>query len=108
LAIGLVTMGMMFVAIGLFFSALTRNQIVAAIWTFVVLFLLVVLTRLLYIFAGGQQASWVEAVRVLAVFMQIQSFGQGQLDVRTIALHLSMCAFALYVTVKLLEIGRRR
>ena len=57
LAIGLVTMGMMFVAIGLLFSALTRNQIVAAIWTFVVLFLMVVLTLLLYSFgvqsAGG-------------------------------------------------------
>ena len=36
LAIGLTTLGMMFVAIGLFFSALTRNQIVAAIWTFLV------------------------------------------------------------------------
>ena len=32
--LGLTTLGMMFVAIGLFFSALTRNQIVAAIWTF--------------------------------------------------------------------------
>src|SRR5581483_3651685 len=40
LGIGLTTIGMMFVAIGLFFSALTRNQIIAAIWTFVVLFLL--------------------------------------------------------------------
>ena len=39
---------MMFVSIGLFFSALTRNQIIAAIWTFVVLFLLVLLTLLGY------------------------------------------------------------
>ncbi len=46
LLIGLTTIGMMFVAIGLFFSALTRNQIVAAIWTFVVMFLVVVLTML--------------------------------------------------------------
>ena len=43
LALGLTTMGMMMVAIGLFMSSLTRNQIVAAIWTFVVLFLMVVL-----------------------------------------------------------------
>ena len=39
LGIGLTSIGMMFVAIGLFFSALTRNQIIAAIWTFVVLLL---------------------------------------------------------------------
>jgi ABC-2 type transport system permease protein len=108
LAIGLVTMGMMFVAIGLLFSALTRNQIVAAIWTFVVLFLMVVLTRLLYAFGARQEAGWLEAVRFLAVYIQMRSFGRGQLDLRTIALHLSICAFALYVSVKVLEIGRRR
>ena len=43
LALGLTTMGMMFVAIGLFFSSMTRNQIIAAIWTFVVLLFLVVM-----------------------------------------------------------------
>ena len=49
LAIGLTTMGMMLVAIGLFFSALTRNQIVAAIWTFVVLFLMIVVVPLVHL-----------------------------------------------------------
>ncbi|MGC8638332.1 MAG: ABC transporter permease [Isosphaeraceae bacterium] len=108
LALGLLTMGMMFVAIGLFFSALTKNQIVAAIWTFVVLFLMVVLTLLLYSFGARQQAGWIDAVKFLAVYIQIRAFGQGQLDPRTIALHLSVCVFALYVTVKTIEIGRRR
>ncbi len=108
LAIGLTTMGMMFVAIGLLFSSLTSNQIVAATWTFVVLFLMVVLTLLLYSFGANQQAGWVEAVRFLAVYIQLRGFGQGQLDLRTIALHLSVCVFALYMTVKILEIRRRR
>ena len=36
LGLGLTTMGMMFVSIGLFLSSVTRNQIIAAIWTFVV------------------------------------------------------------------------
>jgi ABC-2 type transport system permease protein len=108
LAIGLATMGMMFVAIGLLFSALTRNQIIAAIWTFVVLFLMVVLTLLLYSYGARQQAGWTEAVRFLAIYSQLRAFGQGQLDLRTIALHVSVCVFALYVTVKILEIRRRR
>ncbi len=47
LGVGLTTLGMMFIAIGLFFSALTRNQIVAAIWTFAALFALVLLTTVL-------------------------------------------------------------
>ena len=58
LGVGLSTMGMMFVAIGVFFSALTKNQVVAAIWTFVVLFLLVVMTLLAYFYAARQQTGW--------------------------------------------------
>src|SRR5262249_9029762 len=51
LSLGLTTMGMMFVAIGLLFSSMTRNQIIAAIWTFVVLFLMIVMVPLVYLFA---------------------------------------------------------
>ena len=69
---------------------------------------MVVLTLLLYSFGASQQAGWVEAVRFLAVYIQLRAFGQGQLDLRTIALHLSVCVFALYMTVKILEIRRRR
>ena len=50
---GLTTMGMMMIAVGLFMSSLTRNQIVAAIWTFVVLFLVVVLVPLMYLVRGA-------------------------------------------------------
>lgn len=108
LGIGLATMGMMFVAIGVLFMPSMRNQIVAAVWTFVVLFLMVVLTLLLYFYGASQQAGWAEGIRFLAVYVQTRAFGQGQLDLRTIALHLSVCVFALYVTVKILEAGRRR
>jgi ABC-2 type transport system permease protein len=108
LGIGLTTMGMMFMSIGLFFSALTRNQILAAIWTFVVLFLLVVVTLLMYYYAARQQAAWAEAVRFVSVLSQIQSLSQGRLDLRTIALHLSVCTFMLFLTVKVLEIHRGR
>jgi ABC-2 type transport system permease protein len=103
LDIGLTSMGMMFVAIGLLFSAVTRNQIVATIWTFVVLFLTVVFTLLLYLYGVRQQAAWADAVRFLAVYIQIRELGQGQLDLRTIALHLSICVLALFVTVKIME-----
>lgn len=106
LGIGLTTLGMMFVAIGLFFSALTRNQIIAAIWTFAVLFLLVLMTLLLYFYAAGQQLAWAEAVRFLCVLVQVQTFGSGQLDLRFIALHLSVCTFMLYLTVKVLQSRR--
>jgi ABC-2 type transport system permease protein len=103
LAVGLTTIGMMFVAIGLFFSALTRNQIIAAIWTFAILFLFVLMTLLVYFYAVGQRYAWAEGIRFVAVLLQVQSFGSGQLDLRYLALHLSVCVFMLYLTVKVLQ-----
>src|SRR5262249_43104844 len=52
LGLGLTTMGMEFIAIGLLLSALTRNQIIAAIWTFVILFAMVVIFPVAYLFAS--------------------------------------------------------
>jgi ABC-2 type transport system permease protein len=106
LGIGLTSIGMMFVSIGLFFSSLTRNQIIAAIWTFVALFLLVLLTLLGYTYAVERQAPWADAVRFVAVLYQVQSLGTGQFDVRFIVLHLSVCVFMLFMTVKVLESRR--
>ena len=106
LGIGLTTLGMMFVAIGLFFSATTRNQIIAAIWTFAILFLVVVLTRLVYYYAAEHQASWAEVARFVAVLFQMQSFAAGQLDLRFLSLHLSVTALMLYLTVKVLQSQR--
>jgi ABC-2 type transport system permease protein len=103
LAVGLVSMGMMLVAIGLLFSAITRNQIIAAVWTFVVLFLLVVVIPLVYLFATRQHTPWAEGARFVALLYQLQSFSLGQLDLRILALHGSVCVFVLYLTVKVLE-----
>lgn len=108
LGIGLTTIGMMFVAIGLFFSALTRNQIIAAIWTFVVLFLIVLLSLLGYSYAVERNANWAEAVRFVALLYHVQSFGTGRLDLRYLAIHLSVTVFMLYLTVKVLESRRYR
>jgi gliding motility-associated transport system permease protein len=103
LAIGLTTMGMMFIAIGVFFSSMTRHQIIAAIWTFVVLFFVIVMVPLVHLFAVRQRAGWAEGVRFSSVLYQIQSLGLGQLDLRYLALHLSVCVFVLTLTVKVLE-----
>jgi ABC-2 type transport system permease protein len=103
LGVGLTTMGMMFVAIGVFFSTLTRNQIIAAIWTFVSLFTLVLFEYLLYQYAVAVQAPWAEGVRFSAVVFQLRSFGLGQLDVRFLAIHLSVCVFMLYLSIKVLQ-----
>ena len=69
LALGLTTMGMMFVAIGLFLSSLTRNQIIAAIWTFVVLLFLIVIFPIVYLFAAQRHYAWADGIRFVAVLL---------------------------------------
>jgi ABC-2 type transport system permease protein len=95
-------------AAGLFFSALTKNQIIAAIWTFIALFLLVVVVPLVYLFVARQHTAWADGVRSIALLYQLQAFSLGQLDLRVIALHLSVCVFVLYLTVKVLEMRANR
>ena len=108
LMIGLTTLGMMLIAIGLFLSSLTRNQIVAAIWTFVVLFLMIVVVPLILTFGLRQHAAWAQAVGFVAPLYQIRSFSLGQFDLRYLAIHLSVCVFVLYLTVKVLEMRTNR
>ena len=108
IVLGLATMGMMFVSIGLFLSSITRNQIIAAIWTFVVLMFLVVILAIAYLFAAQQHYPWSDGLRFLAVLYQIQSFSQGVVDFRYIAVHLSVCVFMLSLTVRALEMRSNR
>ena len=107
LAIGMTTIGMMFTAVGVLFSALTRNQIVAAIWTFVVMFTFLfvpeTLSGALTMAASPSQMRWAEALQFVSVLHQASAFGLGQLDLRVLMLHLSICAFALGLAVKAVE-----
>ena len=60
LALGLTTLGMMFTAIGLLFSSLSRHQVAAALGTFAVLFLLVVGSFWASVVAAQGRSSWAE------------------------------------------------
>jgi ABC-2 type transport system permease protein len=106
LGIGLASIGLMLVAIGLFFSSLTKNQIIAAVLTFVTVFLLIFVARWAFEFAASRRASWAEAVQFLSVIDQVNTFGSGQLDLRFLAIHLSVAIPLLYLTAKVLEYRR--
>ncbi|WP_169975594.1 ABC transporter permease [Tautonia rosea] len=101
LAVGLTTMGMMFMSIGVAFSAATRNQVEAAVGTFVVLLAMLLITVL-----NQVVPEWAEAVSFLSVYVQLSEFAAGRLDLRVVALHLSVTVFALFLAVKVLEARR--
>lgn len=106
LGIGLLSIGAMFVAIGLFFSALTRNQIVAGVWTFAALFTLVVLTSFGQAYAAGNRLAAAEWLRHVSILNHVAEFGAGRLDLRHVGLHLSVAAFALFLAAVALKTGR--
>lgn len=106
LGAGLTTLGMMFVAVGLFFSALTRNQIVAAIGTFAALFILILVTTVLANYAAYRRSGWAETIQFVSVMNQMGTLGTGRLDLRFLAIHLSACALMLYLTTKVLQFRR--
>lgn len=106
LAIGLTSMGLMFVAIGLFFSALTKNQIVAAIGTFAALFVILILAMIQYGTALRRASAWGETLRYLTVVSQLREFAAGQVDCRYLALHFSIAVFFVWLAIQVLRVKR--
>ena len=106
MGIGLTSTGLMLVAIGLFFSSLTKNQIVAAVLTFATVFSLIFVTRAAFAYALFRRSSWAEAMPFVSVIDQVSTFGTGQLDLRFLAVHLSVAVPLLYLTAKILEYRR--
>ncbi|WZO97850.1 ABC transporter permease [Isosphaeraceae bacterium EP7] len=103
LGLGMLTLGMMFTAIGLFYSALTRQQVLAAIATFVTLFLLLFVTFIGERTAVERGSPWSAVARYCSPIGQALTLGVGQLDLRFLALHVSVCVLFLYLTVQVLR-----
>lgn len=94
--------GLAFVGVGLFFSALTRDQLVAAVLTFVVMLLFL----LAYFIQGGNFALpdfvQVAAGRLSFVSMWTEAL-EGRLPLRDTILYASLGAFFVFLAVKVLE-----
>jgi ABC-2 type transport system permease protein len=101
---GLLTLGCTFIAGGLLFSSLTRNQIIAAILAFAMMMgLLVLIIVQGQMQSAGFDQAYVDAMRYVSFWWQMRDFGLGKLDLRYVALHLTTAGFLLFVTVKVLE-----
>jgi ABC-2 type transport system permease protein len=96
----LVCSGAAFVAMGLFFSSLTRNQIIAAVMTFMGMMFLLTFFLLEQLNIGPTFAALIKQLSFIDLW--ITSLG-GKLYIRDIVLQLSVAVFWLYLTVKVLE-----
>ena len=102
--LGLLLMGGSFVAIGLFISNLTRNQLVAAALTFSVLLML-----LLVNWIGDSSGPIVRAiVSGLSVFQHFEDFSRGVIDTQHVVYYLSFIGFGLFLAARSVDADRWR
>lgn len=99
--LGVALLGAMFVAVGEFTSALTRNQIVAYMTGAVVLLGLFLGGLLLPIVIRGEAASGV--LEYFNLYKHLQDFSQGIVDSRYLVYYLSVTGFALFLATRVIE-----
>ena len=103
--LGMLLVGAMFIAIGLFFSSLTRHQLLAALVSVLSLAALTLLPRLLERVLSGGLGDFIKYVSVSDNF---DRFAKGIIDTRPLVFFVSMTAFFLFLSVKVVESRRWR
>jgi ABC-2 type transport system permease protein len=102
--LGLFLLGATFLAVGLFISSTTKNQIVAGVLTFAVLLLLWISS-----WFGESAPPTVQSVlRYLSVVEHLDDFSKGVVDTSHLVYYVSFIAFALFLTAKSVDTERWR
>jgi ABC-2 type transport system permease protein len=102
--LGLFLMGAAFIAVGLFFSSLTENQIVSATLTFGALLLFWILS-----WAGSSAGGvWQGILNYLSFFQHFDDMTRGILDTKDVVYYLSFAFLGLFLTHSVIQSRRWR
>jgi ABC-2 type transport system permease protein len=102
--LGLLLQAAALLAIGMFISTLTKNQIIAGATTFGVCLLLWVLE-----WAGGYEtATWAKVLSYMSVVTHIGSFSKGMLDSKDAVYYVTLTFLGIFFTARSLESLRWR
>jgi ABC-2 type transport system permease protein len=101
--LGLFLVGMFYMGVGLFMSAAARNQIVAAMLTFLVLGGLFVIGLVGYANVGDD---WREIFEYLGLWTQMGAFAKGIVDTRYVVYDLSIALLSVVLSVRVLQADR--
>jgi ABC-2 type transport system permease protein len=99
---GLLLLGATFLAVGLFISSLTENQIVAAIATFGVLLAFWIIGWS----ADSVGGTWGKVLSHLSIIEHFDSFAKGVLDTRDVIYYVNFTILALFLALRSLEARR--
>ena len=102
--LGLILQGGCLLAIGVFISSTTRNQIIAGgVTVFVCLFL-----WLLSWFTAFDSSAMAKVINYLSIVTHFENFSKGVLDTKDVVFYLSMIFFSLFITSRAMESLRWR
>jgi ABC-2 type transport system permease protein len=102
--LGLLLLGSCFLALGLFISSTTSNQIVAGAVTFVIALMFWIINW----FADSAGPTLAPILNYLSVTQHFDDFGKGVIDTKHIVFYLSFIAFGLFLTLKSVDTERWR
>ncbi len=102
--LGLLLQGGCLLAIGIFISTMTRNQIIAGGATFAVCLMLWVLDWV----SAYDQSAWAKVISYLSVVTHFEPFAKGVIDSKDVIFYLSMIFFGLFLTARSVESLRWR
>lgn len=99
-----------YVAVGMFWSSLTRDQIVAMLLALVTLLLLYLMgyPGLLEFLAGDVPAVAIDLLNGISPYKYFQSIARGVFDTRDLVYYLCFCGFFLYANALVLHARRRK
>ncbi len=102
--VALLLVGAVFIAVGLFVSSLTENQLSAVIGTIAIIFGFLAIGILGNLFAGNYVIRFV--FDSISVFSRFSAFTAGYFDISAIVFYISLAVLFLYLTVRIYD--RRR
>lgn len=102
--LGLLLLGSCFIALGLFISSTTKNQMVAGAATFVVLLLFWIVNWL----ADSVGPSLGAVLSYLSITQHFDDFAKGVIDTQHVVYYVSFIAFGLFLTQKSVDTARWR
>jgi ABC-2 type transport system permease protein len=102
--LGLLLLGGCFIAVGLFISSTTKNQMVAGAATFVVGLLFWIISW----FADSAGPTTAQILSYLSITEHFDDFGKGVIDTKHVVYYLSFISFGLFLTLKSVDSERWR
>jgi gliding motility-associated transport system permease protein len=102
--LGLLLLGSCFIAIGLFISSTTKNQMVAGAATFVVGLLFWIVSW----FADSAGPTTAQILSYLSITEHFDDFARGVIDTKHVVFYLSFISFGLFLTLKSVDTERWR